>query len=139
MRLFFVALLTRFSAVLLPVTERKTYVLYYPLERTKRRVSMSGNGLAAHLALYAGCITNCIFRWLWDGGYAARIAVYGGFARFAGRRCCSFGRRCAVHIAAASNCTQGISKLVSVTGKSLQKEKGSLIRLPYRWQKRLGP
>ena len=25
---------------------------------------MSGNGLAAHLALYAGCITSCIFRGL---------------------------------------------------------------------------
>ena len=37
---------------------------YYPLERTKRRVSMSGNGLAAHLALYAGGITSCIFRGL---------------------------------------------------------------------------
>ena len=61
---FLVALLTRFSAVLLPVTERRTDVLYYPLERTKRRVSMSGNGLAAHLALYAGCITSCIFRGL---------------------------------------------------------------------------
>ena len=81
MRLFFVALPTRFSAVLLPVTERRTYVLYYPLERTKRRVSMSGNGLAAHLALYAGCITNCIFRWLWDGGYDAWIAVYVGLSR----------------------------------------------------------
>ena len=57
------------------------YVLYYPLERTKRRVSMSGNGLAAHLALYAGCITNCIFRWLWDGGYDAWIAVYVGLSR----------------------------------------------------------
>ncbi len=34
---------------------------YYPLERTKRRVPMTGNGLAAHFALYAGCITNCIF------------------------------------------------------------------------------
>ena len=64
MRLFFVALLTRFSAVLLPVTERRTYVLYYPLELTKRRVPMSGNGLAGHFALYAGCITNCIFRGL---------------------------------------------------------------------------
>ena len=38
--------------------ERRTY---YPLERTKRRVPMTGNGLAAHFALYAGCITNCIF------------------------------------------------------------------------------
>ena len=66
MRLFFVALLTRFSAVLLPVTERRTYVLYYPLERTKRRVPMSGNSLAAPFALYTGCITNCIF-----GGFEA--------------------------------------------------------------------
>ena len=45
MRLFFVALLTRFSAVLLPVTERRTYVLYYPLERTKRSIPINGNGL----------------------------------------------------------------------------------------------
>lgn len=58
MRLFFVALLTRFSAILLAAMERRTY---YPLERTKRRVPMTGNGLAAHFALYAGCITNCIF------------------------------------------------------------------------------
>lgn len=58
MRLFFVALLTRFSAILLAATERRTY---YPLERIKRRVSMTGNGLAAHFALYAGCITSCIF------------------------------------------------------------------------------
>lgn len=30
MRLFFVALRTLFSAILLPVTERGIYVLYYP-------------------------------------------------------------------------------------------------------------
>ena len=78
MRLFFVALLTRFPAVLLPVTERRTYVLYYPLERTKRRVPMSGNSLAAPFALYTGCITNCIFRGLWDGGYTAGMAVLRG-------------------------------------------------------------
>ena len=58
MRLFFVALFTRFSTVLLPVTERR---IYDPLERTKRRVPMTGNDLAAHFALYAGCNTSCIF------------------------------------------------------------------------------
>lgn len=58
-RLFFVALLTQFLAVLLPVTERKAYD---PLERTKHRVPVTGNDLAAHFALYARCITNCIFR-----------------------------------------------------------------------------
>ena len=58
MGLFFVALLTRFSAILLPATERKAYD---PLERTKRRVPVTGNDLAAHFALYAGCITSCIF------------------------------------------------------------------------------
>lgn len=36
--------------------------LYYPLERTKRRVPMSSNGLAVHFALHAECITNCIFQ-----------------------------------------------------------------------------
>ena len=29
-------------------------------------------------ALYAGCITNCIFRRLWDGGYTAGMAVLRG-------------------------------------------------------------
>lgn len=58
MRLFFVALLTQFSAVLLLATERRTY---YPLERTKHRVPLTSNDLAAHFALYAGCITNCIY------------------------------------------------------------------------------
>ena len=74
----FVALLTWFSAVLLPVTKRRTYVLYYPLERTKRQIPMDGDGLAANFALYAGCITNCIFRRLWDGGYTAGMAVLRG-------------------------------------------------------------
>ena len=62
--------------------------------------------------------------------HPAWIAVYGGFARFVGRRRCSFGRRAAVRIAAAGNCAQGISQLASVAGRSPQKEKGSLIRLP---------
>ena len=63
-RLFFVALLTQFLAVLLPVTERKAYD---PLERTKHRVPVTGNDLAAHFA-----------QRLWDGGYAAGMAVLRG-------------------------------------------------------------
>ena len=31
-----------------------------------------------NLALYVGCITNCISRRLWDGSYAAGIAVLQG-------------------------------------------------------------
>ena len=60
MRLFFVALLTRFSAILLPATERRAYV---PLPAGTNKV------LGTHdqqwpgciFALYAGCITSCIF------------------------------------------------------------------------------
>lgn len=52
---------------LLPVTERKSHVLYCSLERTKRRIPMSGNVLDANFALYAGCITNCIFQRLHVG------------------------------------------------------------------------
>ena len=121
MRLFFVALLTRFSAVLLPVTERRTDVLYYPLERTKRRVPMSGNSLAAPFALYTGCITNCIFRRLWDGRYAARIAVYGGFVRVVGRRHCYFGRRTAVRIAVCKQISERCFRAVNPPHQSFAK------------------
>ena len=31
-----------------------------------------------NFALYAGCITNCICRRLWDGGYTAGMAVLRG-------------------------------------------------------------
>ena len=62
-RLFFVALLTRFSAILLPATERRAYV---PLPAGTNKV------LGTHdqqwpgciFALYAGCITSCIFHML---------------------------------------------------------------------------
>ena len=122
-RLFFVALLTRFSAILLAAMERRTY---YPLGRTKRPVPMTGNGLAAILLCMLGVsqavFFTCLGRWI--------CCQNGCFARFVGCRHCSFCRRCAVRIAAAGNCAQGISQLASVAGRSPQKEKGSLIRLP---------
>ena len=89
-------------------------MFYYPLGRTKCQIPIDANGLAAHFALYAGCITSCIF-----GGFETKKCGRNGcFARFVGRRRCSFGRRCAVRVAAAGNCAQGIPQLVSVTGKS---------------------
>lgn len=65
MRLFFVALLTRFSAVLLPATERRAYVLL-PAGTNKASGTHGRQWPGCNLALYAGCITNCIF-----GGFEA--------------------------------------------------------------------
>ena len=52
-------------------------------------------------------------RGLWDGRYAARIAVYGGFARVVGRRHCSFGRRTAVRIAVCKQISERCFRTVN--------------------------
>ena len=127
MRLFFVALLTRFSAVLLSVTERRTYVLVLPAGTNKAP--------GAHEQQWLGRAF-CSACWVYHKLYLSEALggwIYcrnGCFTRFAGYRCCSSGQHCAVRVAAAGNCAQGISQLASVAGRSPQKEKGSLIRLP---------
>lgn len=101
-------------------------MFHCPLERTKRRVPMSGNGLAAILLCMPGVSQVVSLEALRQ----EKCGRNGCFARFVGCKRCSFGRRCAVRVAAAGNCAQGISQLASVAGRSPQKEKGSLIRLP---------
>ena len=101
-------------------------MFYYPLGRTKHQVPMGGNGLAAIWHCMPGVSQTVSLEAL----RRKKFCRNGCFARFVGRRRCSFGRRCAVRIAAAGNCAQGISQLASVAGRSPQKEKGSLIRLP---------
>ena len=66
MRLFFVALLTRFSAILLAATKRMTYVLL-PAGTNKVPNTHGRQWPGCNFALYAGCITNCIFRRLGTG------------------------------------------------------------------------
>lgn len=105
MRLFFVALLTRFSTVLLPVTERRVY--FY----ITRWIEQSARYPWAAMA----CLWICSVCWVYHKLYLSEVlgrwicCWNGCFTRFLGRRLCSFGRRCAVRVAAAGNCAQGVS------------------------------
>lgn len=139
MRLFFVALLTRFSAVLLSVTERRTYVLVLPAGTNKAP--------GAHEQQWLGRAF-CSACWVYHKLYLSEALggwIYcrnGCFTRFAGYRCCSSGQHCAVRVAAAGNCTQGISQPTSALAGF--RKSGSLIRLPLlltmrpsTWQGRL--
>lgn len=104
--------------------------LYYPLERTKRRMPMSSNSLAVHFALHAAVYHKLYLSEALGGWIYCRN---GCFTRFAGCRCCSSGRHCAVRVAAAGNCTQSISQPASTLAGF--RKSGSLIRLPCRWKK----